>query len=657
MIEKRISDNLKYLNLLSRQFPTIHEASTEIINLEAILNLPKGTEHFLSDVHGEDEAFLHIVKSGSGIVRKKIDDVFGATITNIEKRKLATLIYYPKEVLNRASKRKNVDEEEEKDWYEVTLHRLILVLREVSSKYTRSKVRKALPGEFEYIIEELLHQRDKEPDKDHYYNQVISSIIEIGRANPFIIAISEVIQQLAVDHLHLIGDIYDRGPNPDKIMDKLMEYHSLDIQWGNHDIVWMGAAAGSEICILNVIRICARYGQLDILEENYGINLLSIAKFAMDYYKSVEKQFYPKADDLMSDESLLHAQINKAVSIMLFKMEEHVSDRNPNFHLSDRKLLSKVDFLTNSLEINGVHHRLMINDWGSVNKEDPIRLIEEELQVISKLQYSFINNVRLQQHVAFLFEKGSIYKAYNGNLLYHGCIPLNEDGTYTELPFEGELYSGKSLMDYYEQRIRQVYANRDHIGDEKERDFFWFLWAGSNSSLFGKTAMKTFERLLIGDKSTHVEGKNPYYKYILQEDVCKKILQDFNLNPEHGRIINGHVPVKVKKGENPVKSGGRLIVIDGGLSKAYQDVTGIAGYTFIFNSHGMLLAAHEPFTSADDAIKNNIDMISELSIVEHASSRILVGDTDIGRKLARDIDDLKLLVSAYRLGFIKTLLY
>ncbi len=657
MIEKTILDNLKYLELLSKQFPTIHEASTEIINLEAILNLPKGTEHFLSDVHGEDEAFLHIVKSGSGIVRKKIDDVFGATITNAEKRKLATLIYYPKEVLNRVGKKLNVDEEEEKDWYEVTLHRLILVLREVSSKYTRSKVRKALPGEFEYIIEELLHQRDKDPDKDHYYNQVISSIIEIRRANPFIIAISEVIQQLAVDHLHLIGDIYDRGPNPDKIMDKLMDYHSLDIQWGNHDVVWMGAAAGSEICILNVIRICARYGQLDILEENYGINLLSIARFAMDHYKNIEKQFYPKTDHLMSDESLLHAQINKAVSLMLFKMEEVVSDRNPIFHLSDRKMLSKVDFVTNSVEINGVQHRLMINDWGTVFKERPTQLTDEENQVITKLQYSFLNNVRLQQHVAFLFEKGSIYKAYNGNLLYHGCIPLNEDGSYTELPFEGELYSGKALLDYYEQRIRQIYAKRESITEEKERDFFWFLWSGANSSLFGKTAMKTFERLLIGDKDTHVEGKNPYYKYILQEDVCKKILKDFNLNPDHGRIINGHVPVKVKKGEKPVKSGGRLIVIDGGLSKAYQDVTGIAGYTFIFNSHGMLLAAHEPFTSADDAISNNVDMISELSIVEHASSRILVGDTDIGRKLARDIEDLKLLVSAYRLGFIKTLLY
>lgn len=657
MLEKQIQDNIRYLELLSTHFPTIHEASTEIINLEAIMNLPKGTEHFLSDVHGEDEAFLHIVKSGSGIVRKKIDDVFGATITNNEKRKLATLVYYPKEVVGRINKSMKNDPEDQKDWYEVTLHRLVLVLREVSSKYTRSKVRKALPNEFEYIIEELLHQRDNDSDKDHYYNQVISSIIDIDRANNFIIAISEVIQQLTVDHLHLIGDIFDRGPNPDVIMDKLMSYHSLDIQWGNHDVVWMGAAAGSKICILNVIRICARYGQLDILEENYGINLLSIARFAMDHYKNVEKQFYPKTSELMHDEEFLHAQINKACSLMLFKLEEMVSDRNPIFGMEGRKMLSQVDFETNSVEIDGVLHRLMINDWGTVDPKNPVVMTEDEIQVLNKLQYSFLNNVRLQQHVAFLFDKGGIYKTYNGNLLYHGCIPLNEDGSYTEIPFDGKLYSGKQLLDHYEHVIRKAYAKRETITDERDRDFFWFLWSGSNSSLFGKNAMKTFERILIGDKSTHGEGKNPYYKYIEQEDVCKKILTDFNLDPEHGRIINGHVPVKVKKGEKPVKSGGRLIVIDGGLSKAYQDVTGIAGYTFIFNSHGMLLAAHEPFTSAEDAIANNVDMIHELSIVEHAPRRILVGDTDIGRKLARDIEDLKLLVSAYRLGFIKTLLY
>lgn len=656
-MEKKIQENLKYLHLLSKQFPTIHEASTEIINLEAIMNLPKGTEHFLSDVHGEDEAFMHIVNSGSGIIRKKIEDVFGATITLSEKRKLATLMYYPKEVLHKKVTEFLNDDTDEKDWYEVTLHRLVLILKEVSSKYTRSKVRKALPEEFQYIIEELLYQQERD-DKDHYYNQVIRSIIDIERAKAFIIAISEVIQQLSVDHLHLIGDIFDRGPNPDIIIDKLMEYHSVDIQWGNHDIVWMGAAAGSKICILSVIRICARYGQLGILEENYGINLISIAKYGYEQYDEVEDQFYPLVtDNLLEDEVKMCAQINKAATILLFKLEDQLVDRSPIYEMSDRKLLSKVNFDDYTIEIDGKIHEMQIKDLHTVNKDNPSELTEEETVLLNKLQNSFLNNIHLQRHVAFLFEQGSIYTVYNGNLLYHGCIPLNDDGTYTVMNFDGEDRKGRALLDEFESRARQVYAKRDTVKDESERDIFWFLWSGSKSSLFGKKGMKTFERTFIKDKSTHVELKNGYYEYILLEETCKSILKDFDLDPDVGRIINGHVPVKVSKGEKPVKSGGRLIVIDGGLSKAYQEVTGIAGYTFIFNSHGMLLAAHEPFTSAQDAIDNNVDMIHELEIVYQANRRIIVGDTDIGKKIESDVQDLKLLVKAYRLGIIKTLLY
>lgn len=660
MSDQRIIDNLKYLELLSKQFPTIHDASTEIINLEAILNLPKGTEHFLSDVHGEDEAFTHIINSGSGIIRSKIDDVFGSTITNSEKRKLSILIYYPKRALEHRSKTKNKTDDEWKDWYEVTLHRLVLVLREVSSKYTRSKVRKALPKEFEYIIEELLHHRENSQDKNDYYTQIIQTIIQIGRAKSFIVAISEVIQRLAVDHLHIIGDIFDRGPNPDMIMDKLIKHHSVDVQWGNHDIVWMGAAAGSRICILNVIRICARYGELDILEENYGINLLPLAKYSMTYFDEVENQFYPKAkDDLLNEEVKLSAQIGKAVSLMQFKLECEIVARNPEYAMDDRCLMSKVQVKDRTIVIDGITYPLLLETMPKVDLKQPTAITEEEHQIINKLQSSFMHNSRLAEHVAFLLERGSIYKCYNGNLLYHGCIPMEPDGQYTPVLIDGSHYTGKELLDVYEKKLRLAYSEKDQVVNENDSitDIFWYLWTGKDSSLFGKDAMRTFERTLIDEPSLHEEKKNPYYELIGKEEVCQKILEDFGLDPNHGRIINGHVPVKVKKGESPIKSGGRLIVIDGGLSKAYQTVTGIAGYTLLFNSHGMLLAAHEPFTSAKDAYENNIEMLSELMIVEAAPKRLLVGDTDIGQKLSRDIDDLKLLLEAYNKGYIKTLLY
>ena len=657
MEDQYIMEQMKYLELLSRQFPNVYEATTEIINLEAILNLPKGTEHFLSDIHGEDEAFLHILKSGSGIIRKKIDEVFGYTLTAIEKKQLAILIYYPKELLDKR-KHEVVDVSEMNDWYEVTLHRLVLVLKEVSSKYTRSKVRKALPKEFQYIIEELLYHRDNDPDKAHYYEQIIQSIITVGRSKAFVIAISETIQRLAVDHLHIIGDIYDRGPRPDLIMDKLMDYHSVDVQWGNHDIVWMGAASGSAICIMNVIRVCARYGQLDLLEEAYGINLISIAKYAMETYHHVEEDFYPKTrENLLSDEVELCAQINKAATLLLFKLEEALSKRHPEYGLSSRELMSQIDFKTMTVRIEGKSYPMKIQQLETVDPMNPTALTEEETQVVTKLIHSFTNNSRLSDHVAFLFEKGSIYKVYNGNLLFHGCIPLKEDGSYSEVTLGNGTYRGRYLLDKLESLLRQAYRKRNDDDKEKYLDIFWYLWTGSESSLFGKHAMKTFERTFIEDKTTHKERKNPYYDHIEEESICKRILNDFDLDSNKARIINGHVPVKVSKGESPVKAGGRLIVIDGGLAKAYQEVTGIAGYTLIYNSHGMLLTAHEPFTSAKDSVENYVDMLSEVSVVEMAPRRVLVGDTDVGQKLKSDIENLKLLLEAYRRGFIKTLLY
>ncbi|MBN2221152.1 MAG: fructose-1,6-bisphosphatase [Vallitaleaceae bacterium] len=656
-MDQQIIDHLKYLELLSRQFPTIHEATTEIINLQAILNLPKGTEHFLSDLHGEDEAFLHIIKSGSGIIRKKIDDIFGSTVTKIEKRKLAILIYYPQEVSERKIRKLKNSPMDLKDWYEVSLHRLILVLKEVSSKYTRSKVRKALPHEFLYIIEELLHHREHEADKDNYYIQILKTIIELDRARNFIIAISEVIQRLSVDHLHIIGDIFDRGDRPDIIMDKLIQYHSVDIQWGNHDIGWMGAASGSKICIVNTLRMCARYGQLDILDEHYGINILPIAKYAMMMFPEVEEQFYPKnIDHMLDDEIKMCAQIHKAATLLLLKLEEEMARRNPDFGFESRNLLSKIDFEQKRIQIEGKEYSILLDSLQGIDKNKPTQLQVEEEQLLMKLVNSFMNNERLIRHVAFLFEKGSIYKIYNGNLLYHGCIPLEEDGSYTQKKFDNNVYSGKSLLDRYEQMLRDAFARRFEIDKEDQLDIFWYLYAGKDSSLFGKDAFKVFERTFLKEEETHTEKKNAYYRHILREEKCIQILKDFGLS-EEGRIINGHVPVKVAIGENPVKAGGRLIVIDGGLSKAYQKVTGIAGYTLIFNSHGMLLAAHEPFTSAKDAVENHVDMISSLRIVEAQNRRLMVADTDNGKKLKNDIEDLKLLLRAYKGGFIKTLLY
>lgn len=644
-----LDSRLKYLKLLSRQFPTIQAASQEIINLEAITNLPKGTEHFLSDLHGEHEAFLHILKNGSGVVKRKIEDVFGSKLSEKEKSHMASLIYYPKETLAKYTH----SEEDYTDWYHTTLHNLVLVCREVSSKYTRSKVRKALPKGFEYILEELLNQQENVENKEAYYERILNTIIEIEQAEPFIVAMSELIQRFAIDHLHIIGDIYDRGQGPDIILNKLMEYHSLDIQWGNHDIVWMGAYAGSLPCIANVIRISMRYGNQDTLEEAYGINLLPLAKFAMENYAEVGGAFNPKViSDLDQKDVKLIAQMHKAITVIMFKLEGHYIERNPEYHIEDRLLLNMIDYDQNKITLNHTTYDIEGYGFPTIDKEDPYKLSADEMEIMLKLKGSFMTNEKLKAHVDFLIAKGGIYKIYNDHLLYHGCIPTNSTGEFTKVIIDGEAYRGKRLLEKYEMMVRKAYHSRYKITDERELDIFYYLWTGENSSLFGKNVMKTFERYFIKDKSIHEEMKNGYYSFNYQADYCDKIFKEFGMDKDKARIVNGHVPVKVGKGENPVKADGKMIVIDGGLSKAYQPVTDIAGYTLISNSHGILLATHKPFESAKVAIDMSIDLISEVSIIKAAKDRIRVGETDIGKILVEDITDLKELLSLYRSGVL-----
>lgn len=635
-----IEKNKKYLHLLKKHFPTIQAASTEIINLQAIINLPKGTEHFLSDLHGEHEAFIHVLKNGSGVIRKKIEDVFRRTITSTQKSELAQLIYYPKEVLLQI-KSENIEE-----WYAATLHRLIKVCREVSSKYTRSKVRKALPKDFTYIIEELLHEQENIIDKQYYYDEIIKTIIKTEQAEPFIIAICELIQHLAIDRLHIIGDIYDRGPGAHIIMDTLLDYHSVDIQWGNHDIGWLGAASGSLLCIANTIRVSVKAGNINNVEEAYGFNLLPLAKFAMEKYPSVDKVFNNN-DDLMG------AQIHKAISIIQFKLEGQLIKRNPNYNFEDRLFLDKIDYIKGTVKYNDKVYPLNDKFFPTINPDDPYALTEEEQIIMDNLKKSFLRSENLHKHMELLLTKGSMYLTFNGNLLYHGCIPMDKNKNFQSFNIDGKSYSGKSLIDQFEIMVRKAYANRMKINKEEDLDFFWYLGTGEKSSLFGKKKITTFERYFIDNPETYIEEKNDYYTWITEKSTCEMILAEFGLYDESSVIINGHVPVKVCKGESPIKADGKLLVIDGGFSKPYQSVTGIAGYTLIYNSHGMILAAHEPFESKEKAISNNIDMISNLTILENRTERILVGNTDIGIQLKKDIYDLELLLTAYKKGIIK----
>jgi fructose-1,6-bisphosphatase-3 len=649
--EGLVQKNKKYLELLSKQFPSILEASTEIINLQAILNLPKGTEHYLSDLHGEYEAFLHILKNGSGVVRRKIEDIFGSNITQYEKNMLATLIYYPEEVL----KKRVIEEEDLSDWYEVMLHRLINVCRGVSSKYTRSKVRKALPKDYSYIIEELLHEQENAPNKFAYYDQIVKTIVDIGQADPFITALGELIQRLAIDRLHIIGDIYDRGPGAHIIMEKLIKYHSVDIQWGNHDISWIGAAAGSQVCIANTIRISARYGNLDTLEDGYGINLLPLANFAINTYDEIEDSFDPKEQDRFSErEANMIGKMHKAISIIMFKLEGQMILRNPNYEMENKLLLDKINYDNNTILLNGIKYSLNTTGFPTIDKNDPYKLSKEEQEVMTKLKTSYLKNEKLQRHIKFMLSKGSIYLVFNENLLFHGCIPMEDDGEFSKVKIDKREYKGRRLLDKLEKKVRKAYGSRgSSYQDINDLDIFWYLWTGENSSLFGKKRMTTFERYFINDSITHIEEKNPYYKWSNEEETCKRILAEFGLISKKSKIINGHVPVKVSKGEDPVKANGRLIVIDGGLAKAYQKVTGIAGYTLIFNSYGMLLAAHEPFESTECAVEKGIDIVSKLTILEASNGRIRVADTDIGKELQQDVFELKMLLEAYRKGIVK----
>ncbi len=643
---------LKYLKLLAKQYPTIAKASTEIINLASILNLPKATEHFLTDIHGEYEQFLHILKNGSGSVRRKIEEEFANTISQRDKRSLATLIYYPEEKMELILK----EEENLDDWYKITLYRLIQISKHVTSKYTRSKVKKALPSDFAYIIEELIQEKEEVHDKDAYYNQIILAIIRTGRAKECIIAFCYLIQRLVVDHLHIVGDIFDRGPGAHIIMDTLMNYHSVDIQWGNHDIEWMGAAAGNLACIANVIRISARYGNLDTLEEGYGINLIPLATFAMNVYAedpcSCFDIHYNK--DIYNIHDLeLDRKMHKAISIIQFKLEGQLIQRRPEFGMESRLLLDKIQFETGTIRIDGKEYHLEDSYFPTVDPKDPYRLTEEEVTVVERLKSAFLQCEKLQKHVRFLFSKGSLYLTYNSNLLYHGCMPLGKDGTFRKVKIKGKEYSGKGLYDVLESWARKGYYREE--GPEKEfgKDIMWYIWSNENSPVYGKTKMATFERYFIKDKEVQSEKKNYYYQLIEKEEVVNQIFKEFGLDAEHSHIINGHMPVELKKGETPIKCGGKVLIIDGGLSKAYQSKTGIAGYTLIYNSYGLRLVSHEPFESKEMAIAKESDIHSETMVVERVSRRRSVADTDAGKEIEESIIDLSNLLSAYRDGTIR----
>lgn len=645
-------DNMElvYLKGLAKQFPTIASASTEIINLEAILNLPKGTEHFLTDIHGEYEQFNHVLKNGSGSVRRKIDEEFGNTLSLRDKKSLATLIYYPVEKLE------IIQEEEEnlEDWYKITLHRLVQMTKRVSSKYTRSKVRKALPKDFAYVIEELITEKEEVQDKEAYYNGIINTIIKIGSAPDFITALCNLIQRMVVDHLHIVGDIYDRGKGPHVIMDTLTKYHSVDIQWGNHDVVWMGAASGHPACIATVIRIAARYGNLDTIEEGYGINLIPLVTFALKTYENVNcDRFAIKyGEDYNVNDLDMDMKIHKAISVLQFKLEGQIIKRRPDFKMDDRLLLDKIDYNKKTVVIYGEEYPMLDTDFPTVDSADPYRLTEEEEQVVDRLKDAFRHSEKLQRHVKFLFSKGGLYKVHNSNLLYHGCVPMDEEGNFSKVSVYGKEYSGKALYDILDSYARKGFYSQDKKEKLKGQDIIWYIWAGPNSPVFGKDKMTTFERYFVAEKETHKEHKNSYYRLMDNEDVLNHILEEFGLNTESSHIVNGHVPVELKKGETPIKCKGKLLIIDGGFSKAYHDKTGIAGYTLVANSHGMCLVSHDLFESAESAIRNESDIFSDSIVVETAPHRIRVADTDIGIELRTSIEQLENLLKAYQDGVI-----
>lgn len=657
----------RLLELLAKSYPTIADASTEIINLEAILNLPKGTEHFMADIHGEYEAFLHILKNASGNIKRKVRELFAKTLSEEEIRELCTLIYYPDEKLVILKSQFEGQEQKEKnaetlaEFYATTLPRLILVLQSVSSKYTRSKVRKALPREFAYIIEELLHESPSDDDKTAYLHSIIETIVETGRSDAFIIALAGVIQQLAVDQLHILGDIFDRGPGAHIIMERLCQHPSFDIQWGNHDALWMGAAAGNDCCIANVLRLSLRYGNLQTLEDGYGINLVPLATFAMETYADDPcNLFGPRLDkdDTTHNEKTrrLIAQMHKAISIIQFKLESQMILRRPEWNMEDRLVLQHIDKQRGLFVRDGQEYEMIDTFLPTLNPEHPFDLTEEENELVKQLHHSFRVSDKLQKHIKCLFTHGCMYSICNGNLLFHASVPLNADGSLKEVDLNGKRYSGRELMHQIGMVMREAF-NADTPHDEKQfaKDYFWYLWCGQDSPLFDKDRMATFERYFLRDKKTHEERKGYYYLLRDQPEVCDHILDAFGVSGHHRHIINGHVPVRVAGGESPIKADGKLMVIDGGLSKAYHNTTGIAGYTLVYHSRGFELIQHEPFTSAAEAIRQGSDIISSKQIVELRGHRLRVRDTDKGRELQQQINELKALLYAYQHGSLKEL--
>lgn len=639
--------DLAYLKLLAKEYPSIKAASSEVINLTAIRGLPKGTEYFFSDLHGEYEAFIYLLRSASGIIREKIKESFGHIIPEGEQIELANLIYYPTRNLDRIRQEKqNVE-----DWQKITIFRLVQICKDVSSKYTRSKVRKKMPKDFAYIIDELLHVDYNDENKRVYYGEIINTMIETKMAEQFIIALCELIQNLVIDNLHIIGDIFDRGPRADFIMDELMKYRDVDIQWGNHDVSWMGATAGNPACVCNVLRIALSYNNFDVLEDGYGINIRPLSMFAAKVYKDDPcTLFAPKILDENIYDAVdpgLAAKMHKAIAVIQFKVEGQIIKRHPEYEMEDRLLLEAINYETGMVTIGNKSHPMRDMQFPTIDPKDPYKLSQEEEELLHTLVMSFRHSDRLNKHIRFLYSKGAMYKCYNGNLLYHGCIPMKEDGSLEEMNCDGKKLSGKALMDYIEGKAHQAYFLPDQAaGKEDARDMMWYLWCGAKSPVFGKDRMTTFEHYFVEDKATHKEHLNPYYQLSQQEDVCDRLLKEFGLEGECCHIINGHVPVKIKDGETPVKANGRLFIIDGGLSKAYQKRTGIAGYTLIYNSHHLALAEHKPF----DANKENTPKVS---IVEKMKNRVMVASTDKGALLLEQIGDLKELIEAYRRGDLK----
>lgn len=651
-----IEGDIRYLRLLAQSFPNIADASTEIINLQAILNLPKGTEHFLADLHGEYKSFQHVLKNASGNIKRKVNEIFGNELREAEKKELCTLIYYPEEKLELVK----AAEPDLNDWYHITIHQLVRVCRDVSSKYTRSKVRKSLPEDFSYIIEELLHERTDDVDKAAYVNEIISTIITIGRADDFIITIAHVIQRLAIDLLHILGDVYDRGPGAHIIMDILGGYHNWDIQWGNHDILWMGACAGNQACVCNVIRLSLRYANLTTLEEGYGINLVPLATFAMEHYADDPcAEFMPNTTggsaEIDDKTRRLTAQMHKAITVIQFKVEAAVIARHPEWGMEDRLLLNNIDFNRALCCVGDKEYEMKSCHFPTVNPADPYALTPEEAVLVDRLTHSFTVNEKLHKHIRLMLSHGSLYTIINDNLLFHASVPLNADGSLKDVELgEGQKYAGRELMDRVDRIIRSAFQSDTDPSEKRfATDYFLYLWCGRDSVLFDKSKMATFERYFLKDKETYKEEKGNYFKLRDDGSVCDVILDAYGVTGPNRHIINGHVPVHAASGENPIKAGGKLMVIDGGFSQAYHKETGIAGYTLVYHSRGFQLVQHEPFTSTEDAILRGSDIKSTTQIVEMSAHRMLVADTDIGRELKRQIADLEKLLYAYRHGFIK----